>query len=121
MNTIKGEKRYMRYPEFLKENGIIGFVAPSFGCSIEPYKTAFQNALRRWEEMGYKTHLGPNCYASSGIGISNNPKLCGEELNEWYCSDENDIIISCAASQFGDYFSGCSSSKLWLDNFELVY
>ena len=31
------------------------------------------------------------------------------------------IIISCAASQFGDYFSGCSSSKLWLDAFELIY
>lgn len=31
------------------------------------------------------------------------------------------IIISCAASQFGDYFSGCSSSKLWLDKFELLY
>ena len=31
------------------------------------------------------------------------------------------IIISCAASQFGDYFSGCSTSKLWLDAFELIY
>lgn len=31
------------------------------------------------------------------------------------------IIISCASSQFGDYFSGCSSSRLWLDKFELVY
>ena len=31
------------------------------------------------------------------------------------------IIISCAASQYGDYFSGCSTSKLWLDKFELVY
>ena len=31
------------------------------------------------------------------------------------------IIISCAASQYGDYFSGCSTSKLWLDAFELVY
>lgn len=31
------------------------------------------------------------------------------------------IIISCAASQFGDYFSGCSSSKLWLDKFEFIY
>ena len=31
------------------------------------------------------------------------------------------IIISCAASQYGDYFSGCSKSKLWLDAFELVY
>lgn len=31
------------------------------------------------------------------------------------------IIISCAASRYGDYFSGCSSSKLWLDDFELIY
>ena len=31
------------------------------------------------------------------------------------------IIISCAASQYGDYFSGCSSSKLWLDKVETVY
>ena len=31
------------------------------------------------------------------------------------------IIISCSASQFGDYFAGCSSSVLWLDGFELIY
>ena len=31
------------------------------------------------------------------------------------------IIVSCAASQYGDYFSGCSSSKLWLDKVEAVY
>ncbi len=31
------------------------------------------------------------------------------------------IIISCAASQYGDYFTGCSSSKLWIDAVELVY
>ena len=31
------------------------------------------------------------------------------------------IIVSCASSQFGDYFSGCSSSKLWIDKVELVY
>ena len=31
------------------------------------------------------------------------------------------LIISCAASQFGDYFTGCSNSKLWIDAVELVY
>lgn len=31
------------------------------------------------------------------------------------------IIISCSASQYGDYFIGSSSSKLWLDAFELIY
>ena len=31
------------------------------------------------------------------------------------------IIVSCAASQYGDYFTGCSSSKLWIDAVELIY
>ncbi len=89
----------MRYPKFFKENGTIGFVAPSFGCATEPYMSAFNNAIRKWEGMGYKTHLGPNCYASSGVGISNDPKLCGEEINEWYCTEENDILISCGGGE----------------------
>ena len=31
------------------------------------------------------------------------------------------IVISCAASRYGDYFTGCSTSKLWIDKVELVY
>lgn len=31
------------------------------------------------------------------------------------------IIISCAASMYGDYFSGYDGSKLWLDAMELLY
>ena len=31
------------------------------------------------------------------------------------------IVISCAASKYGDYFTGCSSSKLWIDAVELIY
>ena len=89
----------MRYPEFLKENGSIGFVAPSFGCVIEPYHTAFRNALQKWDEMGYKTQLGPNCFASNGIGISNTPKLCGQEINDWYCTEDNDALISCGGGE----------------------
>ena len=36
----------MRYPKNLPLDGTIGFVAPSFGCNIEPYRTAFDNALK---------------------------------------------------------------------------
>ena len=89
----------MRYPKFIKENGTIGFVAPSFGCAIEPYHSAFQNALNKWHDMGYQADLGPNCFASSGIGISNTPALCGQELNDWYCSEENDVLISCGGGE----------------------
>ena len=31
------------------------------------------------------------------------------------------IVISCAASRYGDYFTGCSTSKLWIDAVELIY
>lgn len=31
------------------------------------------------------------------------------------------IIISCAASYLGDYFTGYSGSKLWIDDFEVIY
>lgn len=89
----------MRYPEFLEKNGTIGFVAPSFGCNIEPYKSAFQNAQRKFSELGYQLDLGPNCYEGSGIGISNTPQACGAELTEYYCSDSNDILISCGGGE----------------------
>lgn len=70
----------MKYPEFLPENGTIGFVAPSFGCSIEPYHTAFLNAQKKFTGLGHRLELGPNCYASEGIGISSTPEACGAEL-----------------------------------------
>ncbi len=63
----------MRYPEFLAPNGTIGFVAPSFGCATEPYKSAFKNAQKKWTADGYKLQFGENCYAQEGIGISNTP------------------------------------------------
>ena len=31
------------------------------------------------------------------------------------------IVISCAASQFGDYFTGYDKSALWVDAVELIY
>lgn len=89
----------MRYPEFLKENGTIGFVAPSFGCNIEPYRTAFENARRRWSEQGFALSLGPNCFASDGTGISSTPENCGRELTEFYLSKENDCLISCGGGE----------------------
>ncbi len=31
------------------------------------------------------------------------------------------IVLSCASSMYGDYFSGYDDSKLWLDGMELLY
>ncbi len=89
----------MKYPAFLPLNGTIGFVAPSFGCATEPYKSAFMNAQKKWKEDGYHFKIGPNCYADQGIGISNTPAECGKELTEYYCSPENDCLISCGGGE----------------------
>ena len=74
----------MRYPEFLKENRTIGFVAPSFGCAIEPYRAAFENARKKWEEEGFLLNMGPNCFAQDGTGISSLPEKCAKEFQSNY-------------------------------------
>lgn len=89
----------MRYPQFLQPNGTIGFVAPSFGCSTEPYKSGFMNAQEKWKKEGFHLELGPNCYADTGIGISNKPEQCGAELTEYYCNDTSDCLISCGGGE----------------------
>lgn len=67
------EEYNMRYPKFLQEKGTIAFVAPSFGCAIEPYRSGFEQAQKKWRKAGFSLDLGPNCYASEGVGISGAP------------------------------------------------
>ena len=89
----------MKYPAFLRKNDTIGFVAPSFGCATEPYRTSFLSAIEKWKNLGYGIDLGPNCFSGDGIGISNTPKECGKELTEYYTSKKNQILISCGGGE----------------------
>lgn len=89
----------MRYPKFLQPGGTIGFVAPSFGCATEPYKSAFLHAQEKWKEQGFTLKLGPNCYVAEGVGISNLPEKCGKELTEYYCDKDSDCLISCGGGE----------------------
>jgi muramoyltetrapeptide carboxypeptidase LdcA involved in peptidoglycan recycling len=89
----------MRYPEFIKKGDTIGFIAPSFGCNIEPYKTAFNSALENFRERGFDTKLGPNCYAGEGIGISNTPEKCAAEVNDFFTDEDVAALISCGGGE----------------------
>lgn len=122
----------MRYPKFLEKGGSIGFAAPSFGCNIEPYKSAFDNALKLFSDRGYKTVLGPNCYAGEGIGISNTPEKCAAEFCDVYSSADSDIMISCGGGElmceilpFIDWESLKKASPKWFmgysDNTNITY
>lgn len=89
----------MKFPIHLKGNGTIAFIAPSMGCSEEPKKSTFNRAQSKLKNLGYNIILGPNCYLNNGIGISNTPEKCGEELTSFYTSDSNDCIISCSGGE----------------------
>lgn len=89
----------MRYAEFLQPGGTIGFIAPSFGCNIEPYYSAFQNAQKKFQDLGYQLCIGPNCYLGEGIGISNTPQKCGEEAVRYLTGQNCDVVISCGGGE----------------------
>ena len=89
----------MRYPSFIEKGNTVGFVAPSFGCAGEPYYSAFQNSLKKWNALGFKTELGFNCYASDGVGISSSPKKCAAEFMEYYKKETNQALISCGGGE----------------------
>ncbi|MBQ9827774.1 MAG: LD-carboxypeptidase [Lachnospiraceae bacterium] len=89
----------MRYPGPLKAGGTIGVPAPSFGCTIEPYKSQFESAVRKLTTLGYNVLPGDNCFCDKGTGISNTPEKCAEELNRMYLSLETDVLISCGGGE----------------------
>ena len=84
---------------FIKPGDTIGITAPSFGATIEPYRTRFFEAVRLLEERGYKIIKGKTCFLSDGIGISSAPEICARELEEFYCSPETDAVISCGGGE----------------------
>ncbi len=89
----------MRYPKYIKKNDTIGYVSPSFGCAVEPYRTAFERAKEKLLKKGYFSDVGPNCYKSDGIGRSTKPEDCGREFMEYYISGQNQALISCGGGE----------------------
>lgn len=66
---------------------------------------------------GYSVNGAEAQAATTSEWIEYTIPLIYHTLREW----PTHIVISCAASQYGDYFSGCDKSKLWVDKVELVY
>ena len=122
----------MKYPGFLHDGGRIGFIAPSFGCATEPYLSDFQSALQVFKNWGYTTVTGPNCFLDEGIGISNTPKKCADEVNDFFTGDKSDVIISCGGGElmceilpFVDFERIAKSDPKWFmgysDNTNLTF
>lgn len=89
----------MRYPQFIDSKSSIGFPAPSFGCTIEPYHTAFLHMIDVMKEKGHILYPGNNAFKSDGVGISTNPADCGRELSAMYLDSDIDALISCGGGE----------------------
>lgn len=76
----------------------IYLVAPSFGCTTSPYEERLKRAIPRFEELGHKVIVGPNCFLNIGKCASNTPILRAKEFMEAYES-EADWIISVGGGE----------------------
>lgn len=89
----------MKYPEFLSPGGRIGYVAPSFGCNTEPYRSCLDSARNYFRSRGYGEACGCNIYAGEGVGISASPAACAAELTEGYLSEESEVLFSVGGGE----------------------
>ncbi len=89
----------MKRPEFLKSGDTIAISAPSFGATIEPYKTRLDFAVKKFEKMGFNVVIGDNVHKSDGIGISTNPQDAADELVDFYLNSDVDAIFSSGGGE----------------------
>ena len=88
----------MRYPEFLKEKGTIGLIAPSFGVSGFPYEDRYVNALKKFETLGYKIRKADHIMGISH-GKSAGARIRAREFEKMYLDNEVDFIISVSGGE----------------------
>lgn len=88
----------MRYPEFLKEKGCIGIVAPSFGVSDFPYEERFEDALKKFKDRGYRIIEAGHLHGIDH-GKSAPAEVRAEEFMEMYLNEEADFVFSVAGGE----------------------
>lgn len=74
----------MKPINYLKENGTIALVAPSFGCAADPYKTRLETAIKNFEDDGFRLIQGENIVLSRHKVRSNSARKCAKEFMENY-------------------------------------
>lgn len=94
---------------FLKKCEKISLVAPSFGCTTEPYLTRTKVAIQNFQDLGYKVDVGPNVFINKLSARSNTARKCAKEFMDAYSSDSSLIIsvgggeIMCEILPFIDF------------------
>ena len=90
---------YMIYPEFIRERDTIGVSAPSAGLT-EPLRiNTLNNAVKKFEEKGYKILLTPNVRKNED-GVSSSATIRSLELASLYQNKDVKAIICATGGEF---------------------
>ncbi|MFI3252444.1 MAG: LD-carboxypeptidase [bacterium] len=86
----------MKYPKKLTKN--IAFIAPSFGCTFEPYKSRMENSIKKLNDS-YKVNVYENCYKSELPYRSNTAQSCAGEFMNAY-KEDNEVLMSVGGGEY---------------------
>lgn len=89
----------MIYPEFLKPNDTIGITAPSDGVVEELDIFRLKNAIKKFEELGYKIKETKDV-RTSVKGKSAPSKVQAEELESLFTDEETKCIMCAGGGEF---------------------
>lgn len=88
----------MRYPKFLKESGVIGVCAPSFGSTIEPYISRMNSAIKTFNDLGHKVVLTESV-TKLKKARSASARVRAKEFLQVYNDPKVDVVISEAGGE----------------------
>ncbi len=89
----------MKYPEFLKEKGVIGVTAPFDGV-VDPVKlNRLEHAILKFSELGYSV-LETENVRSSEKGISSSAKTRAKQLEDLFKDPFVSMIICVSGGDF---------------------
>lgn len=92
----------MRFPEWLKDNDVIGVTAVSDGVSDELDKKRFENGARKLEEIGHKVIFTENVFTADAKGRSSSGK---ERAKQFHKLLDNENIKCIIAAKGGNYLN----------------
>lgn len=90
---------YMIYPEFIRERDTIGVSAPSAGLTKQLRINTLNNAVKKFEEKGYKILLTPNVRKNED-GVSSSATIRSLELASLYQNKDVKAIICATGGEF---------------------
>ena len=89
----------MIYPNFIKENSLIGVCAPSNGGGNELKDNKYRNAEKTLNSFGYNLILSKNLYKSNK-GRSSSAIIRAKEVNQMFNSKDIDLILCAGGGEF---------------------